>query len=117
MPARGAGTLDQRITIQQKTRTEDTQGGGALTWSTLDAVAAEVVPIRATEQLANATIGSYVDTKFKIRSRSDVTPKMRVLWRPSWETSPTLRTMEIHGVVPDLFDTRRYTVLECGEVV
>jgi SPP1 family predicted phage head-tail adaptor len=109
------GAQRERIVILQRVATKDSHGGNATAYSTLDTVPAEVIALRAGERLQVEGIQSQVDLKFRIRSRTDVLPEMRVLWRPSWSTLSTPKTLEIHGVLP-VEDGRMWMVLECGEV-
>ena len=92
----GIGTLDKRVTIQTRTETPDTQGGTAWTWATLAIVWASIVPLRANEVLAAQAIGSQAEYVAEMHYRADVTPKMRLTWRPY--LSSTTRTFEIHSV-------------------
>lgn len=102
------GRLDERITIQQKSRSADGQGGGTTTWGPLATVAAEEIPLTVAERLQAASIGSQVNRRFRIRHRTDVTPAMRIYWRT--------HVLEIHGVTNDRGD-RQWLLLDCSEVV
>ena len=75
-----AGTLRQRITIQQKTVTRDAYGAEVITWA--DVVTDEpaaVLPIRGREYVALKQAQADVTTRFVIRYRSGITPAMRIL--------------------------------------
>ena len=85
-------------------------------WSTLDSVAAELLPMRTAERLQAQAIQAQVDSRFRIRTRGDVTPSMRAQWRPSWLALATPKTLEIHGVLPDPEAPSAFLLLECAEV-
>lgn len=110
------GPCLERITIQQPTEATDTQGGRAVTWSTLATVWAEWVPSGAVERLyGNRALGSELSAAFRIRRRLDVTPSMRVSWTPTFPPDATARTFEIRGVVP-MGDGRTWMHLTCTEL-
>lgn len=95
------------------TYTSDAQGGVKRTWRSVVAnLPAELIPIRAGERLQMAAIQATVDYRFRVRARVDVTPKMRILWTPSWPAGSALRTLEITGVAP-WSDGREWALLEC----
>ena len=110
------GRMRERLAILQRTATTDTQGGRAVVWSTLDSVAAELLPLQTTERLQAQAIQAQVDSRFRIRTRGDVTPDMRAQWRPSWLALATPKTLEIHGVLPDPEAPSAFLLLECAEV-
>lgn len=93
----------------------DALGGSKVGWTTVDTVAAEVVPIRALERLQAAAIQAETMYRFRVYARADVTAKWRALWAPGFPAGSPLRTLEIHGVIPD-GDGRRFILLECSEV-
>lgn len=96
------------------TYTSDSQGGTAVTWSTLATVWAAVRPLSAGEQLAIGGISATVQYRATVYYRADVTPKMRVSWTKYLES--TARTLEIQGVQDAAGDQRRMLVLDLGEV-
>jgi len=110
---RGAGVLRERVVIQAKTTTSDTQGGRAVAWSTFLTVWAAVTPMRANEVLAAQSIGSQATYAVETPYRTDITPSMRVAWTPYRGTS---KTLEILGVQMVAGQPVRM-VLSCGEVV
>jgi len=93
----------------------DAQGGQRWTWRTVDTVPAEVMPIRAGERLQAAAIQATVDYRFRIRARADLSPKMRVLWTPSWPSGSPQHTLEIAGV-SGWAEGREWALLDCAEV-
>ena len=74
------GTLDQRITIQQETRTADSYGGAVSTWSTLAIVWAAVKPLSARRANDNAAPEEPATYRFTLRRRADVADTMRISW-------------------------------------
>lgn len=113
MNLRGAGVLRERVVIQSKTTTADTQGGRAVAWGTLATVWAAVTPMRATEVLAAQSIGSQATYAVEMAYRTDVTPSMRVVWTPYRGSS---KTLEVAGVQMVAGQPVRM-VLSCGEVI
>ena len=108
--------MRERVAVLQRTATTDSHGGRTVAWSTLDTVAAALVPIRASERIQAKALQAELDYRFRIRARADVDATMRVQWRPSWLALSTPKTLEVHGVLPDAQDPTRYLWLECGEV-
>jgi head-tail adaptor len=97
------------------TRTSNAQAGRADDWTTLATVPAEQLPLSASERLQVSQIAGETRTRFRIRSRPDLTGQMRVLWSPTWPPSAPQQTLEIHGLLPD--DDGRFTMfLDCGRV-
>jgi SPP1 family predicted phage head-tail adaptor len=74
------GTLDQRITIQQETRTADTYGGAALAWTDLATVWANARPMTGRERAEFAAVEAPASYRFTIRRRGDLTDAMRISW-------------------------------------
>lgn len=110
----GAGSLKERITIQQKTTTADGQGGRSTAWGTLATVWASVVPLTMGEKLQAAAIGSTLAYTVTVRYREDITPAMRIAWRPF--LSETAKTLEIHGVQA-ADGGRQWMQMACSEVI
>lgn len=107
------GALRERVTVQAKTETEDTQGGRAWVWSTLATVWAAVTPMRANEVLAAQSIGSQATYSVEMQYRADITPSMRVVWTPFRGTA---KTLEIAGI-QTVGGRPVRMVLACGEVI
>ena len=107
------GELRDRVTIQRATAAADGQGGRTDTWSTLATVWARVAPMGMREQLQAEAMGSHLAYRVTVRYRADVTPHMRLSWRPYRAT--TARTLEIHGVQPHK-GGRVWLDLDCAEV-
>ena len=75
-----AGKLDRRVTLQTNSPSQDTTGQPIESWSEIDVVWAEVVPLRGRVLLAAQQVNAEVTAKFLIRYRSDVGPADRVLY-------------------------------------
>jgi len=106
-------TLSERIVIQTLSTSVDNQGGRSSSWSTLATVWADVRPLTARETLAAKSAASLVGYEVTTRYRSDVTPKMRITWTPSWSSGTASRTLEVHGVRVDR--PTQTMALDCGE--
>ena len=91
----------------------DAQGGRRTVWRTVATLWAELVPVRAWEQLLGAGLQAQVDYRFRTWRRIDVTAGMSALWTPSWPAGAPTVTIDIHGVLPDR-ETPALMVLECG---
>ena len=104
--------LSERITIQSNTVSTDNQGGRSSSWGTLATVWAQVRAHTTRESIQARAITSETGYVVIIRYRSDVNPKDRITWTPSWSSGTSAKTLEIHGVRP----MRRQQVLEldCG---
>ena len=77
------GRLDRRITIQEDVGTQDAVGQPVEIWqdiATNPTVWAEVVPVGGTEQFQARQVNAEAVAKFRIRYRSDITRKMRVVY-------------------------------------
>lgn len=76
-----AGTLDQRIDLQQKTVTRDAFGAEQVSWATIRTIWAAKHPLRGKEYMAADHLRANVECKFVVRylSARDVTPDWRIL--------------------------------------
>lgn len=85
--------LRERITIEQPNYESDGQGGQDLTWSTLAAVYAEVVPMSSYTTARNLSDAVYQTAGYRvtIRNRDDVTGNMRLQWK-----TRTLKISALH---------------------
>lgn len=108
------GQLRERVTIQEKTTTPDSQGGRTTTWGTLATVWASVVPLTMGEKLQASAVGSTLAYRVTCRYRADVTPAMRITWMPFM--SETTKTLEIHGVQA-ADGGRQWLTMDCAEVI
>lgn len=76
-----AGPLDRRIQIQQAAITRAASGQEIESWSTLATVWAELMQGSGGEDLEESTQRiSARKVTWRIRYRSGITPKMRVIW-------------------------------------
>lgn len=95
--------------------TSNAQGGRVGHWRTLDTVPAEMIPLRTGERLQFTAVQSDVAYRFRIRSRSDVTGAMRLVWTPSAPAGAARKTLVLTGnPLPD-GDGRVYQFLEAAE--
>lgn len=76
-----AGRMDQRITLQAPSASVDALGQRVETWADVATVWAEVQPLRGREFFAAGAMQSEAAVRVRMRYRTDVTGKMRVLWR------------------------------------
>lgn len=73
-----AGRLRHRVTIQQKTVSQDGYGAEVITWADVATVWASVEPLRGREFLDTRREGAEVSTRIVIRYRAGIVPEMRV---------------------------------------
>lgn len=77
-----AGTLRERVTIQQKTVTRNAIGEEQESaWTTVATVWASYRPIKVSEMVAGAQLTANFEAVFRIRNRSDIDEEMRLIWR------------------------------------
>jgi SPP1 family predicted phage head-tail adaptor len=97
--------------------TSDAQGGQGSGFHTLATVWGNMRPLSASELLQAQAVNSTQTYEGKIYYRvpQDITPKMRISWTPYGYTTPKL--LEIHGVLPDKNEPRRFLILDVGEVL
>lgn len=79
-----AGRLNQRIQIQSKSETPDTDYGGGknASWTTVATIWAEVIPYgHGIEQFIGGATRSENSLTFRIRYRSDITASMRIVFQ------------------------------------
>lgn len=108
-----SGTLRERVTIQAATVSQDSYGEPIETWANLASVPtvwANVGSRAAGERFISGgeQVQAEITHTVRIRYRTDVTVKMRLIWR-------TTRTLEIENVIdPD--GRKSDLVLMCSEV-
>lgn len=73
-----AGNLRNKITIEQKTVTQDENGDLTETWSTFATPWARIEPLRGREFLEARAINNELTVRFYIRYRAGVTQDMRI---------------------------------------
>lgn len=96
-----AGTLDQRIRIEQKSDTDDSTGGQTVVWSTLDTVWASIVPDsaegNAKEELSAHKLRATSRYQVSLRNRADLDATMRVIWLSNGNAVLNIREMPYPG--------------------
>lgn len=77
-----AGGMRERIAIEQHDGSLEADGSESATgWATFDTVWASVVPIRPGREIYTANqVQGQLAYRFQVRYRSDVIPKMRILF-------------------------------------
>ena len=88
-----AGTLNSRVSIQQRTGAADALGQPTETWAELAAVWAEIRHPSGVQQIKAGAEVSAVRASIKVRQRDDVTPAMRVVHGAT--------SYDIKAVLPD----------------
>ena len=99
-----AGQLDQRVTLERLTETEDKYGDSTSEWVPLATVWAAVEPLVGREYMAALQLQSDVTTRIRMRYRPGVLPTDRVLHEG--------HTYGIESVI-DVRSQRRELVLMC----
>lgn len=74
------GALDQRITIEQPTNGQDSNGSTTRSWSALATVWARVLPLSGRERAMLAEVEAPASYRFTIRRRGDLADDMRITW-------------------------------------
>lgn len=74
-----AGKMDRLITLQAFTTTQNDYGEPVETWTTLASVWSERVPLSGREAFVADQIAALSLVKFRIRYRSDVNTKIRII--------------------------------------
>ena len=101
------GAMRNRITIQQTTQTQDTDGSVIDTWSTFASPYAEIVPISGSEDYIAQGITASVVYRVTCRYISGVVPKMRISYGD--------RVLLIYSV-RNIDEKNKYLVMSCGEL-
>jgi len=73
-----AGLLRKRLTIQSRSTTQDSYGQPALTWTDVDTVWGEIVPVSGSESLTADAVQSSQVHMVTIRYYPGITTKMRI---------------------------------------
>src|SRR5918992_2353622 len=74
-----AGTLKDRVTLQQNTPTQDAGGAPVDSWADVATVWAAIEPLTGREFFDAARVVADVTHRLRIRYRADVTEKMRAI--------------------------------------
>lgn len=77
-----SGRLRERVAIQTATVTQNTSGEEISSWATATTVWAQILPGAVSERFSAAAgqRASEITHTVRIRYRSDITPKKRLLW-------------------------------------
>lgn len=110
-----AGDLRHRIAIQELVEDQDSETGDIVeSWVTVNdergdwsSVPASIVDMSAREFIAAAAVQAETMTRFVIRYRAGIEPKMRLSWRG--------RVYNIRGVLKDMDSALEYLTLVCSE--
>lgn len=110
VPTQRVGELDQRVELQQFTRTPDGQGGFTETWAVVDTVWAQVRALRGSERNHGERLAAEGGYRVVIRYRDDV----NATWRMRWVNRDRLMNIRFPE---DNGGRDLYLVLECGSGV
>jgi SPP1 family predicted phage head-tail adaptor len=72
--------MRHRVTLQQPSRTLDAGGGGAITWSDVEQIWAEVKPVSSGERMRAMAIANPVTHRISLRYRADILPSWRCVY-------------------------------------
>lgn len=75
-----SGKLDRKIEIQSRVETQNSFGEAVITYTTFANVWAEVIPLSGRELFAAAQIYPEAQMRIRIRYRSGITEKHRVVF-------------------------------------
>lgn len=103
-----AGSLCDRVTIQQKITTRDDYGSATTAWMDLATVWAQIVPLSGREFIAAQQAQSTVTARVTIRYRADVDSHMRIVHGGDM--------FNVEAVLPDMNSGREYLTLMCSMV-
>jgi len=95
-----ASKLTERVTIQQRSVSDDGYGGKNISWSDVATVFAQVDPLYSValnERVAGDQISAIGGYRVTIRYRNDVNASMRLIWK-----SHTLLIHSLHEIEPAL---------------
>jgi SPP1 family predicted phage head-tail adaptor len=101
-----AGTLRERVTVQQATETRNRLGESISEWTTFAEVWASVNGVSAREYLLAGQQQIELSHRVRMRYLTGLTPKMRLSWRG--------RTLEIISILEH--ENRSIHELICQEV-
>lgn len=77
----GAGSFDQRITLQSKSVTRNAHGEEIVTWGDVATVWARLLPPAGKSFYSADQQQHAIDARFLIRQRSGLAENMRLQWR------------------------------------
>ena len=102
-----AGTLRERVTVQQASENRNRLGESISEWATFATVWASVNGVSAREYLLAGQQQVDISHRVKMRYLTGLTPKMRLVWRG--------RTLEIISILEH--ENRSVHELMCQETV
>lgn len=76
-----AGKLDQRVSLESPTSASDGAGGRVDTWATIGSVWAQVFTRGGQERFSDDRDNATSMHTFRIRYRSDIDERSRIVWR------------------------------------
>lgn len=103
------GELKQRVTLQYRTRVQDSSGSWTDTWTDWKTnVPARIRPISGREYYVSSKPQSTVSHEIAIRYLAGVKPAYRISWGS--------RTFDIDAVI-NIGEENRFLILNCEETV
>jgi SPP1 family predicted phage head-tail adaptor len=102
------GAMRESLTLQRNAELTSTGTGfKTANWATYATVAGEYLePAEGRESWQQGAVVAHLGPKFRIRYRTDVVPKHRLLWRG--------QTLQIHAVIPEMRVGNRFLLVETG---
>lgn len=100
------GDFDRRITIQQRSVSQDTYGQRVVTWTTLLSCWADIQPMASPETVQGEATLSVITHQIVVLYRASITAAMRVLYQG--------RVLDIMSVVDDSMNHELLTLM-CTE--
>ena len=102
-----AGKLDQRVTLERFTETEDAYGATVSEWQTVGTFWAAVLPLSGKEIIAGDAVAALTDVRVILRYQHGITAADRLTHRG--------KTLEIKAVI-ERASQRRVLELLCKRV-
>lgn len=102
------GKMRESLALQRNTETTSTGTGfRTASWATYATVAGEYLePAGGHESWQQNAVVAQLPPRFRIRYRTDVLPKHRLVWKGL--------TLEIAAVIPETSVGNRFLILQCG---
>jgi SPP1 family predicted phage head-tail adaptor len=107
-----AGSLTEKVTIQQEVRAANGQGGFTTSWSDVETaprVSANIVGMSGDEAISAGVERSVTRWRVTIRRRPEVSPRHRLLWNGL--------VLNIVSAMPLPNDPRAFTLMVCENQV
>lgn len=108
MSAPVIGALRQRLTLEERTRTQEEGGTATITWSAVAEVWGRIAPSSGREIVRADGVSAKLTHEIALRHRTGVRPQMRL--------RQGARVFEIHAVI-DIAERRRWLRCLCEERV